>query len=367
MPYKISGTKNETARVLVIKESDWSIESNTVIEGSGAYEVDTIEAGGTKTVTAETTEGETLVFGGITPIYFVPPPGDRGVFCGGDYGKGDTDTIDYITISTPSNAVYFGDLTTDRRNLAAASNTFRGVIGGGNSGGSGLNTIDYITISTLSDAADFGDLTAARDFLAACSNNTRGVFGGGYTTLRVNTIDYITISTLADATPFGDLTHVPGEAGTEELSACSNNTRGVFGGGNNGDNLTKMDYITISTLANADAFGNLTQKRKLLAACSSSTRGVFGGGTDRDPLNTIDYITISTLADANDFGDLTEAAADLAATSNSTRGVFAPVDGSDQVINYVTIATLASAAEFGELSYSRNQLAACSNGHGGLT
>ena len=39
MPYKISGTKNETARVMVIKETDWSMESNTVISGSGAYEV----------------------------------------------------------------------------------------------------------------------------------------------------------------------------------------------------------------------------------------------------------------------------------------------------------------------------------------
>jgi len=67
MPYKISGTKSETARVMVLKESDWSIESNTVISGSGAYEVDGLETGA-KTTLALTEEGEFIGFGGITPI-----------------------------------------------------------------------------------------------------------------------------------------------------------------------------------------------------------------------------------------------------------------------------------------------------------
>jgi len=67
MAYKISGTKSETARIMIIKESDWSIESNTVISGSGAYEVDGLAAGA-KTVVAEPNESETLGFGGVTPI-----------------------------------------------------------------------------------------------------------------------------------------------------------------------------------------------------------------------------------------------------------------------------------------------------------
>ena len=45
MPYKISGTKSETARIMILKESDWSIESDTVISGSGVYEVDGLESG----------------------------------------------------------------------------------------------------------------------------------------------------------------------------------------------------------------------------------------------------------------------------------------------------------------------------------
>jgi hypothetical protein len=38
MPYKISGSLSDDARIIVIKESDWSIESNTS-ESSGSYEL----------------------------------------------------------------------------------------------------------------------------------------------------------------------------------------------------------------------------------------------------------------------------------------------------------------------------------------
>ena len=54
---------------MVLKESDWSIESNTVISGSGAYEVlDLVD--GTKMVVAESNEDEILSYGNITPILY---------------------------------------------------------------------------------------------------------------------------------------------------------------------------------------------------------------------------------------------------------------------------------------------------------
>ena len=57
--------------------------------------------------------------------------GERGVF-GGGQAPGyppETDTIDYITISTPGNATDFGNLTQSRKDLAGASNRSRGVFG----------------------------------------------------------------------------------------------------------------------------------------------------------------------------------------------------------------------------------------------
>jgi len=67
MVNKISGTKSETARIIVLKESDWSIESNTVVSGSGAYEVETVDIE-SKTIIARNDDGCVKGYGSITPI-----------------------------------------------------------------------------------------------------------------------------------------------------------------------------------------------------------------------------------------------------------------------------------------------------------
>ena len=46
----------------------------------------------------------------------------------------------------------------------------RGIFGGGYDGSAYVNTIDYVTISSPDNAIDFGDLTTARNGLAATSN-----------------------------------------------------------------------------------------------------------------------------------------------------------------------------------------------------
>ena len=53
----------------------------------------------------------------------------------------------------------------------------------------------------------------------------------------------------------------------------------------------------------------------------TGTRGLFGGGDNS--ADTIDYVTISTLGDAQDFGDLTVARGHTAGMSSRTRGLFA--------------------------------------------
>jgi len=92
----------------------------------------------------------------------------------------------------------------------------RGVFGGGITSSSYTNVVDYVTIQTTGNATDFGDLTAARNELAACSDATRGVFGGGYLGSYTNVLDYVTIQTAGNATDFGDLTVV-----RSFLAACS--------------------------------------------------------------------------------------------------------------------------------------------------
>lgn len=374
MAYKISGTLSEDSRVIIVNESDWSVESNTQ-ESSGSYEILSL-ASGTKTVIARANDGYSLGFGNVVPIDTYGP-GDRGIFAGGFITP---NRIEYVTISTLGNGTTFGELSyasaSEGYNGAATSNgtSGRGVIAGGYSGPGGLNNIEYITISTLGDSSDFGDLLDGRDELASCSNGTndRGIFAGGWDSgvNRVNDIEYITITSTGNGTDFGDLATSGGNAGLVGLSNGTSN-RGVFGGGYEGSRVDRIQYITISSTGNTTDFGNLTQASYHLAGVSNSTndRGVFAGGYGTSTqINIISYITISSTGNASDFGDLARAKDRVKGCSNGTsnRGLFAGGRYSgpptrDNVIEYITITSLGNASDFGDTVDNGEYFAATSD------
>jgi len=116
---KISGSLSDASRIIIIKESDWSIESNTT-ESVGSYEVDGLVSGA-KLVAGRKSDGEALVFGNVTPAYVALPA--RGVFGGGmNSGSVIVNKIEYVTISSTGDVTDFGDLTVARNYLAATSN-----------------------------------------------------------------------------------------------------------------------------------------------------------------------------------------------------------------------------------------------------
>jgi len=315
-----------------------------------------------------------------TENYFYLPTGDtesRGSYNagtrglnGGGYGNSpltNLNIIDYITIATTSNAQDFGDLITKRHVLTACSSSTRGVFGGGRNPAL-LNVMDYVTIASTGDAQDFGDLSQARSSNGACSSSTRGVFGGGIRLVspmtNSNVIDYITISTLGDAQDFGDL--IEERRGTV---SCSSPTRGVWGGNITPSLTNTLEYITISSTGDAQDFGDLIQAIAYPGFCSSSTRGVLGGAYSPALSNTISFITISTTGNAQDFGDLTQARGYVSgACSSSIRGVWMGGYTTTVVntIDYVTISSTGNAVDFGDVTEDTNGNAACSNGHGGL-
>jgi len=130
----------------------------------------------------------------------------RGVFCG-QYNPY-TATSHYLTIASGGTTAIFGDLTQHTRLQGACSNSVRGVNGGGQTQTSPnkTNSIDICTIQTLGDFVDFGDLTSIRNILSAASSPTRAVFFGGETPSKVNIMDYIQFASKGDALDFGDLT-----------------------------------------------------------------------------------------------------------------------------------------------------------------
>jgi hypothetical protein len=150
----------------------------------------------------------------------------------------------------------------------------RGLFGGGFVGpNTRYNTIEYITISTQSNAFDFGDLTEESDRGGCCASSVRGLFQSGVKSpgSSTNTISYVTISSTGNAFDFGDISTISNRF---TGSSCSNNTRGLYSGGYNPVLQTQIDLSIIASLGNTISFGDLTVARRNVSSLASPTRGV---------------------------------------------------------------------------------------------
>ena len=128
----------------------------------------------------------------------------RIVFAGGIQSSNTSD-MTFVTISSTGNSIRFGDLTSARRMDQAGqmSNSVRGLFNQANApGGDG---IDYITIASEGNAVFFTDGCSNTNDTFSCSNMTRGLNAGG-TAPNNNLIQFVTISTTGQIFDFGDLT-----------------------------------------------------------------------------------------------------------------------------------------------------------------
>jgi len=294
------------------------------------------------------------------------PPGQRGIMAGGYASPVNIDVIEFVTISTPSDASDFGDLTAARRGIAGMSNGIndRAAFAGGRATPV-YNIIDYITISTAGNAIDFGDLYCLAGLFApaGASNgpNERGLAAGGDSGVgdNQNAIEYITISTTGNSNDFGDLTEERYYAGGTDSGI---NDRAIFFGATPATDT--IDFVTISTTGNAHFFGNLTQVRSTNRGTSNdlNNRAVIAG--DNPNTNIIEFITIDSTGDAQDFGDMTVSRGNLGMTSNGTdeRGISAGgTTPETNIIDYITISVLGNALDFGDSAVMHESPAAASN------
>ena len=118
--------------------------------------------------------------------FFVPPKGttaERPSDCEPGSIRFNTDTanLEYYRGDTLGWSQF--ELVTSDLGGGTGSNTGVGarglIMNGFNAGGNQTNTIDFVTISTLGNANDFGDLTVARFANQSCSNSTRGLIFAG--------------------------------------------------------------------------------------------------------------------------------------------------------------------------------------------
>ncbi len=134
------------------------------------------------------------------------------------------------------------------------------------------------------------------------------------------------------------------EASNEELNGGG---RACLAGNSAGGD--QIDYVTISTCANAIDFGNLTSNWGYCRGTGSSTRGIFGQ-TTTNVADTVEYITFASTGDAVDFGNMTQSAQSGAFTSNSTRVIaWEGMNPSTNVISYATMASTGNFVDFGDM------------------
>ena len=224
------------------------------------------------------TTGNGKDFGDLTEEknYFGATSNQTRALRGGGYSVG-TDTIDYATIATIGNFVDFGNLTQGRlTHEGGLSSPTRAIWGGGTHYNPNVvyhNIIDYVTIATTGNATDFGDMSVNRKAMAAVCSSTRGIWSGGYTPTYVDTMDYITIATTGNALDFGNSIWTGAYK-----SGTSNGTRGVWSGGRSpGGNPSRtnlIENVTIATTGDGTDFGDLDVRRDGPGACSDSHGGL---------------------------------------------------------------------------------------------
>ena len=307
----------------------------------------------------------------------------RGVF-GTGYNNAPNSSLNsmqFVTIATTGNTEDFGDLADSSIAKGSFGSATRGFFAGGDSvpGQADNKAIEFTIFSSSGGGNDFGDMTNTKAYLNGMSNDIRGFFVGGATTpeyVNQNTIEFVTMASTGDGSDFGDLSVI-----TRSGSSAASNTRGILQIGQTnplpGNRL--IEFITLSTLGNSQNFGEVTTLAKSgSAAVASSTRACFMGGVGTTGnaghvSNVIDFVTISTLGNAQDFGDMTVAVDALAGASNSTRGLHAggrtgspAAEALQNVIGFITIASTGNASDFGDLVTPTRYLAGCSDSHGGI-
>ena len=295
--------------------------------------------------------------------------GARALFTGGQ-APGDTDTIDFITISTTGNSQDFGNLTSNLSNTGSGASRTRGLICGGEPL---RNDIEFVTFSSTGNATDFGaNLSGNRRGPQNVSSATRTCVAGGYTAgspyPRTAAIDYLTMaSTGVGGQDFGDLTN--GVRLFNGGMSCNSTTRGIWIGGSDPSSGTShMDSITIATLGDSTDFGDCSSGMGMKGNCNA-TRGVWAGFHTPAVTNIIEFVYIATTGNTQDFGDLTQARTFCKGSGCSpTRGVWAGGATPSRVntIDYVELATTGNALDFGDIATATNEGGGMSNAHGGL-
>ena len=298
-------------------------------------------------------------------------PGSSGhlALCGGGRDPSASSTVDSFSLVSSGNATDFGDLSVARMSLGNCSSNVRLVFTGGEDP-SASNVMDYLHFATTGNAADFGNLGQAQgNTTKGTGSDTKAVTtSGNQDADLLQTFNY---TTLGDASSFGNLTAARNGA----PQGTGDGVRGTYAGGMAPNQSDVIDFVQITTNANAVDFGDLTVARGESSSVDSKTRSVVFAGRTNSPssgtiINVIDTYQISSLGNAVDFGDMVVATRNLSAgLSDTVRGYCAggQTPSITNRIERITIASAGNATDFGDLTVARDAVTGNTARHGGLS
>ena len=169
------------------------------------------------------------------------------------------------------------------------------------------------------------------------------------------TIEFVTISTLGNAQDFGNLAQSHGNGSSQ--GGCASRTRGIWLSGQLGTSPNYsniIQFVTFSSTGNASDFGDINSARAAVGNLSNQTRAMCFGGSlsDGSKPTQIDAVTIASTGNAFDFGDMSTHTNNTANLASSTRGIMAGGTVSPTRVNtiqFVTITTSGNTVDFGDL------------------
>ena len=187
---------------------------------------------------------------------------------------------------------------------------------------------------------------------------TRLLLAGGRESAPAFTdkIEFVTISSLGNAQDFGNLTQSHGNGSSQ--GGAASRTRGIWLSGQLGTSPNYsniIQFITFASQGDAQDFGDIIgSARAAVGNLSNQIRAVCFAGSlsDGSKPTQIDAVTIAQSGTVFDFGDMSTHTNNTANLASSTRGIMAggSVPSRTNTIQFITINTSGDTVDFGDLS-----------------
>jgi len=297
--YKISGMVDDNARIIIVNENSWDIESNTSVSGV-SYEIGLL-ADSKKLVLARKDGGEVFVYGNVTAIEYTAAT--DGYYPFNNITDGGTSfswskQIDKFNFSSET-ASTISDETSSYKTADCFSSTEKGYHVGGYYDGSRYRDVESLNFSNDAVSTVSDDLAEAKSGSASFNSETRGYTAGGYASGYSSNIEKLRFSDERITYLTNNLAcPVISPVGFHNIEVCGYSCGGHAVSPCSGYQ-NKIEKVDFSTHNVSEISDTLSTRRRNGAGFESQISGYFaggnngGGGAELDEIDKMDFSTES--------------------------------------------------------------------------